>query len=172
MLGVGASVFFLALAFYLTQVNGLFTDFSEVNNLSAQAIQAQQPGITVAGSVVDTEQGQGQGIRNNVSNMVIDDIKLGSGDEVKSGDTVAVHYVGTLQSGQEFDNSRKRGEPLEFVVGTGMVIEGWDKGLVGMRVGGQRTLVIPPEMGYGERGIGPIPGNATLFFAIELVDIK
>ncbi|MCA9368626.1 FKBP-type peptidyl-prolyl cis-trans isomerase, partial [Candidatus Kaiserbacteria bacterium] len=88
------------------------------------------------------------------------------------GDTVAVHYVGNLQGGAEFDNSRKRGTPFEFTVGKGMVIEGWDKGLVGMQVGGQRALVIPPEMAYGEQGIGPIPPNSTLVFMIELVEIK
>jgi peptidylprolyl isomerase len=83
-----------------------------------------------------------------------------------------VHYVGTLQNGTEFDNSKKRGQPFEFTVGAGQVIKGWDQGLVGMKVGGQRILVIPPDMAYGERGVGPIPGNATLVFSIELIDVK
>ncbi|MCA9355820.1 FKBP-type peptidyl-prolyl cis-trans isomerase [Candidatus Kaiserbacteria bacterium] len=104
--------------------------------------------------------------------MVIDDVKLGVGDEVKKGDTVSVHYVGTLQNGQEFDNSKKRGDPFEFIVGKGMVIEGWDKGLVGMKVGGQRILIIPSDMAYGDNGVGPIPGGATLVFSIELLAIK
>ena len=76
------------------------------------------------------------------------------------------------KNGDEFDNSRKRGTPFEFTVGKGQVIEGWDKGLIGMQVGGTRVLVIPPEMAYGSQGIGPIPGNATLVFSIELVEIK
>ncbi|MCA9360386.1 FKBP-type peptidyl-prolyl cis-trans isomerase [Candidatus Kaiserbacteria bacterium] len=104
--------------------------------------------------------------------MVIDDIKLGTGEEVKENDLVVVHYVGTLQNGEEFDNSHKRGAPFEFRVGKGMVIEGWEEGLIGMKVGGERVLVIPPDMAYGEQGIGPIPGNATLVFVIELMEIK
>jgi peptidylprolyl isomerase len=91
---------------------------------------------------------------------------------VKEGDVVSVHYVGTLQNGTEFDNSKKRGAPFEFKVGGGQVIAGWEEGLVGMQVGGQRVLVIPPEKGYGANGIGPIPGNATLVFSIELLEIK
>lgn len=108
----------------------------------------------------------------NFSRMVIDDVKEGSGVEVKDGDTVAVHYAGRLQSGQEFDNSRQRGEAFEFTVGAGQVIKGWEEGLVGMKVGGERILVIPPEKAYGEQGIGPIPGGATLVFSIELIEIK
>ncbi|MCA9363117.1 FKBP-type peptidyl-prolyl cis-trans isomerase [Candidatus Kaiserbacteria bacterium] len=104
--------------------------------------------------------------------MVIDDVKIGAGEEVKSGDTVSVHYIGTLQNGTEFDNSRKRGEPFQFKIGAGMVIKGWDEGLLGMKVGGQRVLVIPPDKAYGEEGVGPIPPNSTLVFAIELVDIR
>lgn len=108
----------------------------------------------------------------NFSRMVIDDIKVGTGVEVKEGDTVAVHYAGRLQNGQEFDNSRKRGDTFEFVVGGGQVIKGWDEGLVGMKVGGERILVIPSDKGYGDQGIGPIPGGATLIFSIELIEIK
>ena len=104
--------------------------------------------------------------------MVIDDIKVGTGAEVESGNTVVVHYVGTLQEGMEFDNSRRRGEPLEFTVGVGQVIQGWDEGLIGMKVGGERILVIPSDKAYGEKGIGPIPGNATLVFKIELLEVK
>ncbi|MCA9358758.1 FKBP-type peptidyl-prolyl cis-trans isomerase [Candidatus Kaiserbacteria bacterium] len=104
--------------------------------------------------------------------MVIDDVKVGSGDEVKAGDTVSVHYAGTLKGGKEFDNSKKRGAPFEFTVGEGRVIKGWEEGLIGMKVGGERILVIPPEKAYGEQGIGPIPGNATLVFSIELLEIK
>jgi FKBP-type peptidyl-prolyl cis-trans isomerase len=85
---------------------------------------------------------------------------------------VSVHYIGTLQDGTEFDNSKKRGAPFEFKVGEGRVIAGWEEGLVGMQVGGQRVLVIPPEKAYGSNGVGPIPGNATLVFSIELLEIK
>lgn len=102
----------------------------------------------------------------------IEDITIGDGDEVSLGDTVSVHYVGTLSNGLEFDSSKKRDTPLEFTVGAGQVIPGWEQGLLGMRVGGERTLVIPPELAYGDRGIGPIPGGATLLFTIELLEIK
>jgi FKBP-type peptidyl-prolyl cis-trans isomerase len=79
--------------------------------------------------------------------------------------------VGRLENGQEFDNSKKRGVPFEFTLGEGMVIAGWEEGLLGMREGGERTLVIPPQFGYGSQAIGPIPANATLLFAIELVEV-
>lgn len=104
--------------------------------------------------------------------MIIDDIKIGNGAEATNGATVSVHYAGNLQSGEEFDNSRKRGQAFQFTVGSGQVIKGWDEGVVGMKVGGERILVIPPEMAYGENGIGPIPPNATLVFKIELLNVK
>ncbi|KAB8072556.1 FK506-binding protein 2 [Aspergillus leporis] len=89
------------------------------------------------------------------------------------GDTVYMHYKGTLQSdGSEFDSSYKRDSPLKFKVGSGMVIKGWDQGLLDMCIGEKRTLTIPPEFGYGDRGVGPIPGGATLVFETELVGIE
>jgi len=107
-----------------------------------------------------------------VDKMIVNDVVLGTGAEVKNGDAVAVHYVGTLQNGEEFDNSKKRGEPFSFTVGAGRVIKGWDEGLIGMKVGGQRILVIPADMAYGANAVGPIPANSTLIFSIELVSIK
>jgi peptidylprolyl isomerase len=109
---------------------------------------------------------------NENQGLIINDVVEGVGAIVETGDTVSVHYVGTLQNGQEFDSSKKRGTPLEFTVGAGQVITGWEQGLLGMRVGGERSLVIPPELAYGDRGIGPIPGGATLLFTIELLEIK
>ncbi len=104
--------------------------------------------------------------------MVTDDVRIGEGAEVKNGDTVSVHYIGTTQDGVRFDNSYERGTPFEFTVGEGKVIEGWEKGLIGMKVGGQRILVIPSEMAYGNRQVGPIPPNSPLVFTIELLEIK
>jgi peptidylprolyl isomerase len=83
-----------------------------------------------------------------------------------------VHYIGTLKDGTEFDNSHKRGDAFEFVVGEGMVIKGWEEGVLGMKKGGQRLLVIPSDMAYGANAIGPIPANSTLIFSIELLEIK
>ena len=105
--------------------------------------------------------------------MVMEDERVGTGTEAKPGDTVRVHYVGTLLAdGTQFDSSRKRGQPLEFRIGTGMVIKGFDRGVVGMKVGGLRKLTIPPELAYGRRGVPPlIPPHATLVFEIELMDV-
>ena len=101
------------------------------------------------------------------------DIREGTGAAVKVGDTVVVHYVGTLADGEEFDNSRARGTPVDFPIGRGTVIKGWDAGMIGMRVGGLRRLVIPFEEGYGEKGMPPvIPPKSKLIFEVELLAIK
>ncbi len=104
--------------------------------------------------------------------LKIEDMKVGTGAEAKSGQNVSVHYVGTLTNGKKFDSSRDRNEPFEFQLGAGMVIEGWDKGVVGMKVGGLRKLTVPPEMGYGKMGYPPvIPGNSVLVFEVELISV-
>lgn len=106
--------------------------------------------------------------------LVVEDITVGDGAEAKAGDTVSTHYVGVAWStGEEFDASWNRGAPLDFQVGRGMVIQGWDQGLLGMKVGGRRKLVIPPHLGYGSRGAGGVikPGE-TLIFVVDLVDVK
>ncbi|MQA60417.1 MAG: FKBP-type peptidyl-prolyl cis-trans isomerase [Actinophytocola sp.] len=106
------------------------------------------------------------------SELQIEDIKVGDGAQAQTGATVAVHYVGTLTDGQKFDSSRDRAQPFQFPLGAGHVIQGWDKGVAGMRVGGLRKLTVPPHLGYGERGFPPvIPANATLVFEVELLDV-
>ncbi len=102
------------------------------------------------------------------------DLVLGKGALPKTGQTVKVHYVGTLTSGKKFDSSRDRGQPFSFAIGEGQVIPGWDEGVATMRVGGRRKLVIPPKLGYGEAGAGggTIPPNATLVFDIELLGVE
>ena len=174
LIGAGVSIAFMAVALYLIQVE---TNLAIAPVASQQATAIENSSVIVgdgADVVGERTAALTEAVDNNgnVKTMVIDDIKIGTGAEVKNGDTVSVHYVGTLQDGTEFDNSNKRGAPFEFTVGGGQVIKGWEEGLVGMKVGGQRILVIPPDKAYGENGIGPIPPNATLVFAIELLEIK
>lgn len=104
--------------------------------------------------------------------MTIEELKLGAGAEAVKGKKVSVHYVGTLTTGAKFDSSRDRGAPFGFTLGAGQVIEGWDKGVAGMKVGGLRRLTIPPELGYGRAGYPPvIPPNSTLVFEVELLGV-
>ena len=100
------------------------------------------------------------------------DLKVGAGAEAKSGDAVTVDYVGTLTDGSKFDSSIDRKQPFSFILGSGKVIKGWELGVVGMKVGGKRKLVVPPELGYGDAGQPPsIPPRATLIFEIELLHV-
>ena len=106
------------------------------------------------------------------SGLQYKDLETGTGDEAQPRAHVQVHYTGELTDGRQFDSSRDRGDPLDFTLGVGQVIQGWDEGVTGMKVGGRRILVIPPELGYGARGAGGvIPPNATLVFDVELVGV-
>ncbi len=106
--------------------------------------------------------------------LQLTDITVGDGAEARPGTTVKVHYVGVAYStGDEFDASYNRGAPLEFPLGAGYVIEGWDTGVTGMKVGGRRQLVIPPQLAYGDRGAGGVIGpGETLIFVVDLVDVR
>ena len=106
--------------------------------------------------------------------LQIEDIVEGSGDSPNQGQIVVVHYTGWLTNGKKFDSSVDRGEPFEFNIGVGQVIQGWDQGVLTMKVGGKRKLTIPPELAYGDRDVGGglIPANSTLVFEVELLDLK
>jgi peptidylprolyl isomerase len=109
----------------------------------------------------------------NPSGLKYVELEEGTGASPERGQTVVVHYTGTLENGKKFDSSRDRNSPFEFKIGIGQVIKGWDEGLSTMKVGGRRQLIIPPELGYGSRGAGGvIPPNATLLFDVELLGIK
>ena len=106
--------------------------------------------------------------------LQIEVLEQGEGEEVKGGENIAVHYTGTLEDGTKFDSSLDRGKPFVFTLGIGQVIKRWDMGILGMKVGEKRKLVIPPELGYGKTGTpgGPIPPDATLIFEVELLSIN
>ena len=110
---------------------------------------------------------------NNENQLGIETLQQGSGEEAKSGDTVSVHYTGTLENGTKFDSSLDRGSPFSFTLGAGSVIQGWEMGILGMKVGEKRKLTIPSELGYGKTGAGSIiPPNATLIFEVEMLGIS
>ena len=133
----------------------------------------QAPGTTPIEQ--DEEQGD-----ETVTELIKQDVRVGTGAEAVAGRTVTVHYTGWLyddaradKKGAKFDSSRDSNQTFEFQLGRGQVIQGWDDGVAGMKVGGQRTLTIPSQMGYGARGAGGvIPPNATLLFDVELLDVK
>ena len=123
-------------------------------------------------SVPSGDAGLTNNTQMNQDGFVAQDITVGSGQLAEAGDKIAAHYVGTLVNGQVFDSSRDRGTPIEFMLGVGQVIRGWDEGLVGMRVGGKRVLTISPEYAYGPNAVGSIPANSTLVFEVELMSVE
>lgn len=109
----------------------------------------------------------------SASGMTITDVIVGTGREAKTGDTISVHYAGKLADGTPFDNSYDRGAPFTFTLGAGQVIQGWEMGFAGMKVGGKRQIIIPSNLGYGASGVpGVIPPNATLVFDVELLNVR
>ena len=133
--------------------------------------------LALAALAVPLTPARAQPVMTTPSGLKIIDTQPGTGAAPKTGQTCVMHYTGWLYEnatkGKKFDSSVDRNEPFEFKIGVGQVIRGWDEGVAGMKVGGQRTLTIPPEMGYGARGAGGvIPPNATLVFDVELVDVE
>jgi peptidylprolyl isomerase len=144
--------------------------------LSAALAAALAGGVALVASTTATAQTAGKTVTTQTG-LQITDIKIGTGAMPKTGQTCVMHYTGWLYEngakGKKFDSSVDRGEPFEFPIGTRRVIAGWDEGVATMKVGGKRTLIIPPALGYGARGAGGvIPPNATLIFEVELLDVK
>ncbi len=127
--------------------------------------KAENPAVTPVPTPTPTPAGNG---------FQIQDIIIGSGPEAKNGDAVTVNYVGALAGGKKFDSSYDRNQPFPFILGAGQVIKGWDIGVSGMKVGGKRKLIIPPELGYGSQDVGNglIPANSTLIFEVELLKVE
>ncbi|MBW4426066.1 MAG: FKBP-type peptidyl-prolyl cis-trans isomerase [Nostoc desertorum CM1-VF14] len=144
-----------AIAAELTQTSPAPTTLTENNTLIASNTMSDANAVTTPSGLKYVE------------------LKEGTGATPQTGQTVEVHYVGTLENGTKFDSSRDRGQPFSFKIGVGQVIKGWDEGLSTMKVGGRRQLIIPSELGYGARGAGGvIPPNATLLFDVELLGVK
>ncbi|MGK7883076.1 MAG: FKBP-type peptidyl-prolyl cis-trans isomerase, partial [Crocosphaera sp.] len=156
----------------LLLLNSFFGNSNKQTAIASENTSNITKGTLMALNINDREITQEQ-IDNAVtteSGLKYIDLKVGDGDSPEKGQNVRVHYTGVLKSnGKKFDSSRDRNQPFSFKIGVGQVIKGWDEGVASMKVGGQRLLIIPPELGYGSRGAGGvIPGNATLIFDVEL----
>jgi FKBP-type peptidyl-prolyl cis-trans isomerase len=134
---------------------------------------APQTEETSAGEVAGESTGGDTPMDNpQGSSLGMEDSVVGTGAEAVAGKKVSVHYTGTLTDGTKFDSSVDRGQPFTFTLGQGEVIQGWDQGVAGMKVGGKRKLTIPPSLGYGSTANGPIPANSTLLFDVELLGVE
>ena len=142
-------------------------DFSNSVKVENNQNESAKPMVSPDSNLEDNN------IKQIISNGVnIEILKQGEGEGAKNNDKVTAHYIGTLASGEKFDSSIDRGQPFSFILGSGQVIKGWEEGVLGMKAGEKRKLTIPAELGYGEKGIGAIPPNATLIFEVELLKIN
>lgn len=148
-IGVAVALGVVTYLLFSGPLMGLFNSDASTNNSGANALNSM-----------------------NQAGFNSQDVTVGQGLTAASGDIIAAHYVGKLENGQVFDSSRDRGAPIQFQLGAGQVIRGWDEGIVGMKQGGTRILTISPEFGYGAQAVGSIPANSTLIFEVELVGIQ
>jgi peptidylprolyl isomerase len=174
----------ILISFGIVAVAVLVLFFAQPQSGSDKAIASEPPATIIANNAIEninttTEEPTMTAAANDAdlvtteSGLKYKELKVGAGATPTQGQTVTVHYVGTLEDGSKFDSSRDRNSPFSFKLGVGQVIKGWDEGLSTMKVGGRRQLVIPPELGYGARGAGGvIPPNAVLIFDVELLKIS
>lgn len=163
VIGIGAAGVYFLLNQKITTQNDF--NLTQTPTPTSAIISPTQTNSGVTKSEMDNFQTMPDGLK-------IKDEVVGNGTEVKSGDTVTVNYLGTLENGTKFDSSYDRNQPFTTQIGVGQVIAGWDEGIVGMKVGGKRKLIIPPDLGYGSQNLGSIPPNSTLIFEVELISVK
>ncbi|MBW4674939.1 MAG: FKBP-type peptidyl-prolyl cis-trans isomerase [Desmonostoc geniculatum HA4340-LM1] len=169
---------FLSVAFMLVCVVLLVVGqiSSKQNTAIADQLTSTPPAATILTEnniLIASDSMSDANVVTTPSGLKYVELKEGTGATPERGQTVEVHYVGTLEDGTQFDSSRDRGQPFKFKIGVGRVIKGWDEGLSTMKVGGRRNLIIPPELGYGSRGAGGvIPPDATLLFDVELLGVN
>lgn len=176
--------YFIVIGFLLVLVvgGGIYAVASN-NSIKTQSTPLPQPtisaiiqgGVSASPSALPSERGTATGSGKIITmdnGLQIQDEVAGTGVEAVAGKKVTVNYTGTLTDGTKFDSSFDHGQPFSFNLGAGEVIQGWDQGVAGMKVGGKRKLVIPPSLGYGSQAVGPIPANSTLVFEVELLGVE
>jgi len=155
-----------------TQLVVLATVIAAASGMGCTKKEGEQTAASGNATTTTNPAGTQQNAAPAASDLKIENIKVGAGTEAVAGKQVTVHYTGTLTDGKKFDSSVDRGQPFKFQLGAGQVIQGWDKGVAGMKIGGKRKLTIPPALGYGARGAGNvIPPDATLLFEVELLRV-
>jgi len=170
---ISVSIVVLAVVAVLISVSGRAGGRDNPKATDSPSQEATNLQSTMQNDKSDSNAVSAEGYVPKLNGTAIEVLKEGSeGKVVKSGDTISVHYTGTLENGTVFDSSVPRKQPFSFRIGQGMVIQGWDQGLIGMEIGEKRKLTISPEMGYGEQANGSIPANSVLIFEVELLGIK
>lgn len=165
------AVMALGLSYVRFGTDALTPEFFETTGQEA-AVVSSGDRLNATTETLETTLKQAVTAKGEVVRLVVDDVVLGEGAEAQIGDTLSVDYIGTLKDGKKFDSSYDRGQPFTFTLGEGKVIKGWEQGIVGMKEGGERVLVIPGELAYGNKAVGPIPPNATLLFTVKLLEVK
>ena len=166
-------LFFVLAGFFVYKYRSADLERKESKSVDLGSIQSPSPSPVGSNRLeFEINDASESGQVRNIDGMKIEDLKVGSGEEAVNGKLVIVDYVGKLTDGTVFDSSKNFGKPFGFVLGNGEVIKGWEKGILGMKVGGKRKLTIPPELAYGDREMGDIPANSILIFEVDLLEIK